>query len=253
VSYHRPPTHSERHFLVAPFRFEQSPSIEGLISNQLEEITVNIKSLSRRAVVLRSLLALGAIVLAGSAWGWLSESKARGGGPADEVKAALAVLTPDGLLEHIKVHSSDLYEGRRSATAGEGRTSAYLVGKFKELGPAPGNPDGGSTQDVPLVGFTAKPQIECTARGEKLDFAFPKGVAIMSPRFVPDVKQPDTDVVFVGYGIVAPEYQWEVYKDVNVRGKTILMLVNDPPIRDPKDPGKLNETMFKGKAITISA
>jgi hypothetical protein len=68
VSYHRPPTHSERHFLAASFRFEQLPSLTALISNQIEEITMTIKSISRRAVVLRSLLPLAAIVLAGSAW-----------------------------------------------------------------------------------------------------------------------------------------------------------------------------------------
>jgi hypothetical protein len=57
-------------------------------------------------------------------------------------------------------------------------------------------------------------------------------------------------VVFVGYGIVAPEYGWDDYKDVDVRGKTILMLINDPPIPDPKDSTKLDDKMFKGKAMT---
>lgn len=60
----------------------------------------------------------------------------------------------------------------------------------------------------------------------------------------------DSEVVFVGYGIVAPEYGWDDYKDVDVRGKTILMLINDPPIPDPKDPTKLDDKMFKGKAMT---
>src|SRR5204862_7425732 len=60
----------------------------------------------------------------------------------------------------------------------------------------------------------------------------------------------NSDVVFVGYGIVAPEYGWDDYKGVDVRGKTIVMLINDPPIPDPADPEKLDDKMFKGKAMT---
>lgn len=65
-----------------------------------------------------------------------------------------------------------------------------------------------------------------------------------------EIKIDNSDLVFVGYGIVAPEYGWDDYKDVDVRGKTILMLINDPPIPDPNDPAKLDEKMFKGKAMT---
>ena len=64
------------------------------------------------------------------------------------------------------------------------------------------------------------------------------------------MKAENTDIVFVGYGIVAPEYGWDDYKDVDVRGKTILMLINDPPIPDPADPAKLDSKMFKGRAMT---
>ena len=60
----------------------------------------------------------------------------------------------------------------------------------------------------------------------------------------------NSDIVFVGYGIVAPEYGWNDYKDVDVRGKTLLMLINDPPIPDPNDPTKLDEKMFGGRAMT---
>lgn len=67
---------------------------------------------------------------------------------------------------------------------------------------------------------------------------------------VPEIKLESTDVVFVGYGVVAPEYGWDDYKGADVRGKTILMLINDPQIPDPKDPKKLDPAMFKGKAMT---
>src|SRR5205823_8920246 len=80
--------------------------------------------------------------------------------------------------------------------------------------------------------------------------AFPQDAVIWSRHFVPKVKVDDSDIVFVGYGIVAPEYGWDDYKGVDVRGKTILMLINDPPIPDPKDPSKLDDKMFKGRAMT---
>src|SRR6185312_13779074 len=60
----------------------------------------------------------------------------------------------------------------------------------------------------------------------------------------------NSDLVFVGYGVVAPEYHWDDYKGVNVKGKTLVMLVNDPPVPDPKDPTKLDPKMFGGKAMT---
>jgi Zn-dependent M28 family amino/carboxypeptidase len=71
-----------------------------------------------------------------------------------------------------------------------------------------------------------------------------------SRRYTDEIKVPTSDIVFVGYGIVAPEYHWDDYKGVDVKGKTILMLVNDPPIPDPNDPSKLDDNMFKGKAMT---
>ena len=66
----------------------------------------------------------------------------------------------------------------------------------------------------------------------------------------PEVKVDDSDVVFVGYGVVAPEYGWDDYKGLDVRGKTLIMLVNDPPVPDPNDPSKLDPAVFKGRAMT---
>src|SRR5262249_1232610 len=64
------------------------------------------------------------------------------------------------------------------------------------------------------------------------------------------IKIENSDVAFVGYGVVAPEYAWDDYKNVDVRGKTLLMLIGDPPVPDPKDPSKLDDKMFKGKTMT---
>ena len=168
----------------------------------------------------------------------------------DETKRAVASLSPNDLLQHIKVLSSDEFEGRAPGTPGEEQTVNYLVGQFKQLGLAPGNPDGSYIQNVPLVGFRAQPAISVNAQGKPLQFAFPQDAVIWSRHFVPEVNVTNSDIVFVGYGIVAPEYNWDDYKGVDVRGKTILMLINDPPIPDPKDPSKLDEKMFKGRAMT---
>lgn len=170
-------------------------------------------------------------------------------GPA-ETKPAIASLGTNDLLNHIKVLSSDEFEGRAPGTSGEDRTVNYILSQFKHLGLAPGNPDGTYIQNVPLVGFTAHPTISLLAGGKPLQLAFPQDAVIWSRHFVPDVMVQDSDIVFVGYGIVAPEYGWDDYKGVDVRGKTILMLINDPPIPDPKDPSKLDEKMFKGRAMT---
>src|SRR5205814_7036918 len=72
----------------------------------------------------------------------------------------------------------------------------------------------------------------------------------VSRREEPEVTVKDSDVVFVGYGVVAPEYGWDDYKGVDVRGKTIVMLVNDPAVPDPNDPSKLDPKFFKGRAMT---
>src|SRR5438876_10277500 len=86
--------------------------------------------------------------------------------------------------------------------------------------------------------------------GQSTKLKYPDDFVASSARLQPEIKINNSDIVFVGYGIVAPEYGWDDYKDVDVRGKTILMLINDPAIPDPKDPSRLDEKMFKGKAMT---
>ncbi|HXT41605.1 MAG TPA: M28 family peptidase [Candidatus Angelobacter sp.] len=167
-----------------------------------------------------------------------------------ELKPALASITTNGILQHIRVLSSDEFEGRAPGTRGEQLSVDYVQARFKELGLEPGNPDGTYIQDVPLVGFTARPTFSFSVGGRELDFNFPNDLVIWSRRLVPEVVVENSDLVFVGYGIVAPEYGWDDYKDVDVRGKTLVMLVSDPPVPDPHDPSKLDEQMFKGRAMT---
>ena len=87
-------------------------------------------------------------------------------------------------------------------------------------------------------------------RPRRSALSFPNDFVAVSRRLAEEVKVEKSDVVFVGYGVVAPEYGWDDYKGLDVRGKTLIMLVNDPPVADPKDPAKLDPAFFKGRAMT---
>jgi Zn-dependent M28 family amino/carboxypeptidase len=166
------------------------------------------------------------------------------------LQPALEAITPDGLLAHIKVLASDEFEGRAPGTKGEELSVKYISDQFKKIGLKPGNPDGTYTQEVPLAGIKSEPRMSFTIGDKTIDLKYPDDFVASSARLQPEIKVDKSDVVFVGYGIVAPEYGWDDYKDVDVRGKTLVMLIGDPPIPDSKDPSKLDEKMFKGKAMT---
>jgi Zn-dependent M28 family amino/carboxypeptidase len=175
--------------------------------------------------------------------------------PATQTAAPAAAadqsITPAALLDHIRTLASDEFEGRAPGTPGEERTVNYLVEQLKTLGLQPGNPDGTYIQRVPLTGFTAQSTVSVTAPVGPIELRAPNEVVAWSRRSRPEVKVTNADVVFVGYGVVAPEYGWDDFKDVDVRGKTVLILVNDPPVPvDPSDPEKLDDTVFKGRAMT---
>src|SRR5438132_12363004 len=166
------------------------------------------------------------------------------------LQPALEAITPDGLLAHIKVLASDEFEGRAPGTKGEELSVKYITDQFKQIGLKPGNPDGTYTQEVPLAGIKGEPRMSFTIGDKTIDLKYPDDFVASSARLQPEIKVEKSDVVFVGYGVVAPEYGWDDYKNVDVRGKTLLMLIGDPPVPDPKDPSKLDNKMFKGKAMT---
>jgi Zn-dependent M28 family amino/carboxypeptidase len=168
----------------------------------------------------------------------------------DSAQAARESINADDLLRHVKVLASDEYEGRLPATPGEEKTVAYLTGEFKRLGLAPGNPDGSYVQKVPLVGIEGTPSMTLKVGRNKLPLTFRDDYVAVTSRFVPEVKVKKSDVVFVGYGVQAPEYGWDDYKGLDVKGKTIVMLINDPAVPDAHDPSKLDDAMFKGRAMT---
>lgn len=165
-------------------------------------------------------------------------------------KPALEAMTPNDFLSHVKTLASDEFEGRAPGSKGEELSVKYITEQFKKIGLKPGNPNGSYVQEVPLAGIKSSPTAEFSVGGKAMPLKFPDDYVASSARLQANVKVDNSDVVFVGYGIVAPEYGWDDYKDVDVRGKTILMLINDPAIPDPNDPTKLDEKMFKGKAMT---
>ncbi|HEX4278307.1 MAG TPA: M28 family peptidase [Bryobacteraceae bacterium] len=170
--------------------------------------------------------------------------------PQANLQSAGDAINAESLLTETKKLSSDEFEGRKPGSDGEQKTIAYLQGQFHQIGLQPGNPDGTYLQNVPLAGITSKPYSDIAVKGRKLALVEKKDYIALSGRYVPQVDVKGSDIVFVGYGVVAPEYGWDDYKDVDVKGKTILMLVNDPAVPDPNDPSKLDEKMFKGTAMT---
>jgi Zn-dependent M28 family amino/carboxypeptidase len=167
-----------------------------------------------------------------------------------QLEPALEAITPDAMLAHIKVLASDEFEGRAPGTKGEELSVKYITDQFKRIGLKPGNPDGTYTQEVPLAGIKSEPRMSFIIGDKTIDLKYPDDFVASSARLQPEIKIDNSGVVFVGYGIVAPEYGWDDYKGIDVRGKTLLMLIGDPPIPDPKHPSKLDEKMFKGKAMT---
>jgi len=157
--------------------------------------------------------------------------------------AALHSLSADALMKHIRTLSSDTFEGRGPGSKGEQLTLPYLQDQFRGAGLEPGNPDGTYLQKVPLVGITPDPQMKLTfsGHGRKLEPEFRKDFVAWTKRVV-DLAAIDADMIFVGYGVQAPEFQWDDLKGTDVKGKVIVVLINDPPVPD--------ERVFGGKAMT---
>ena len=147
--------------------------------------------------------------------------------------------------------SSDAYEGRAPTTPAEDKTVAYIVKRFQAAGLKPGNPqgtrDGGWTQDVPMVELTANDVQPLTFTGGKapVTMAYRTDMVAATYRVVPSVAIGNSPVVFVGYGINAPEKGWNDYAGLDVHGKTVVILVNDPDWQTMTRQGP-----FEGRAMT---
>ena len=132
----------------------------------------------------------------------------------------------DDLARHIETLSDDAFEGRAPATEGGAKTRAYLIDEMQKIGLAPGNGDS-FEQMVPLVETTLDPARSSFSVNEQT-LSYGDEAVFWTKRVEDAVSFADSDLVFVGYGVVAPEYGWNDYDGVDVRGKTVVILVNDP-------------------------
>ena len=142
--------------------------------------------------------------------------------------------------------SSDAYEGRAPTTPAEDKTVAYIIAQMKTAGLKPGN-KGSWTQDVPMVEstFTNISPLVFSGGSAPVSLAPNTDMVVRSYRVLPQIAVKDSEAVFVGYGINAPERGWNDYADVDVRGKTVIILVNDPDWQTPSRQG-----LFEGRAMT---
>ena len=155
-------------------------------------------------------------------------------------------IRAEALSEHVRVLASDEFEGRAPGTPGEEKTVTYLVEQFRAAGLAPGGDNGGWTQDVALVRSQLRgpAQVALQQNGTTRALRNGEDLTVQTLRPVERVAIDDAPLVFVGYGIDAPERAWNDYKDVDLHGKIAVVLVNDPDFETP-EPGA-----FDGRAIT---
>jgi Zn-dependent M28 family amino/carboxypeptidase len=150
------------------------------------------------------------------------------------------------IRDNTRTLSSDAFEGRSPGTPGEVKTIAHIIEQFRKAGLQPGN-NGSWTQDVPIVAIETNPAAKITFAGGTtpvLALTYSSDMVIWTKRQVQSIGINNSSIVFVGYGINAPEWQWNDYAGLDVRGKTVIILVNDPGFatEDPK--------LFNGKAMT---
>lgn len=156
-------------------------------------------------------------------------------------------LSEQTMKDVVKELSLDSYEGRAPGSAGEEKTVAYLIDRFKKAGLEPGN-NGSWTQDVPLVEITAKNVSALSIAdksGKAMSFAYGSEFVVGSYRETPKTKIDQSEMIFVGHGIVAPEKGWNDYEGLDVKGKTVVIMVNDPDFDATDLKGD-----FGGKAMT---
>lgn len=162
-----------------------------------------------------------------------------------DIEAAASSLDIDEFISNVKVLSSDEFEGRFPASPGEEKTVNFIKEKFEDTGLEPGNEDS-FFQEVPLVEITPSSFTELAVTGSErpLEFEHKDDYVAVTLRTEEKISVEDSDVVFVGYGIAAPEYEWNDYEGIDVEGKTVVMLVNDPGFA-AEDPD-----LFNGRAMT---
>ena len=156
-------------------------------------------------------------------------------------------ITAEDFAAYVQHLASDEFEGRKPGTIGERTTTTWLIEQFQSMGLQPGAGDS-YLQNVPAIETTLldgdQVALDVTAGGKAEKYKFRDDMIIGTLQGRSDVTVADSDIVFAGYGVVAPEYQWNDYAGLDVKGKTVVVLINDPGF------GNGDETLFKGKAMT---
>ncbi len=158
--------------------------------------------------------------------------------------AAMQAIDPERIRAHVRFLAHDLLEGRGTGQRGGDIAAEYMATQFALNGLKPAGDNGTYLQKVPMVGVTPRPETTFSlapARGSAMSLK-PLAEYVAYNETQQPESEVDADIVYVGYGIEAPEYNWDDYKGMNVKGKVLLMLVNEPPSDDGK--------FFKGKALT---
>lgn len=163
----------------------------------------------------------------------------------NKTEQAINSINAEDLKSYIGVLASDDFTGRAPSTVGEDKTLKYLADEFTKLGLIPGN-NGSFFQEVPLLKKSADPNMKLTIKGASgnLEPAFSVDFVGGTPQITEECKFDNSDMIFIGYGIVSDEYGWNDYDGVDVKGKTVVMLVNDPGYAT-KD-----TTLFEGNSMT---
>ncbi|HVW96847.1 MAG TPA: M28 family metallopeptidase [Mucilaginibacter sp.] len=160
-------------------------------------------------------------------------------------KENASVINGDEIKRHIAVLANDSLMGRKPFTEGETKTIDYISSQFKQMGLEPGN-NGSYFQDVPMVEVTSAPSAEMNINGGKthIKLNYLTDFVASTRQETASVELKNSPLVFAGYGVVAPEYHWNDYAGLDVKGKTVVVLVNDPGFKSD------SSTLFKGDTMT---
>ena len=160
--------------------------------------------------------------------------------------APAAQIDPQRMSDDVRALSADAFEGRGPATPAEPKVIDYLVGRFKAMGLQPGGENGGWTQAVPLERFqvTGPVKLSLTVNGQARELQQGDDAVVQTLLPVDRVSISKAPLVFVGYGVMAPERRWDDFKGDDLHGKIAVVLVNDPDFENP------GSTLFGGKAMT---
>jgi Zn-dependent M28 family amino/carboxypeptidase len=166
------------------------------------------------------------------------------------IGAGASATEPKALSETVKVLASDAFEGRAPGTPGEARTVEYLIGRFKALGLSPAGEAGGWTQTVPLrhIQVAPGPSLAIDGVGQPMTLSQGEQIVVETRRTDPAIEIAAAPMVFVGYGVTAPERGWDDFKGVDLHGKVAVFLVNDPDFEATPDEPVYGR--FGGKAMT---